>query len=102
EATNELGEHATRNLRNGPRRAWLARNAIKSLLETRTPPNDAHTIDALHWFFQQAEDLARTYGRRALTIVQTTAAAIWDLVDDVLPQQERQRPDEQRTLSVEI
>jgi hypothetical protein len=102
EFTHELGEQATRNLRNGPRRAWLARNAIKSLLETRTPPSDAHTVDALHWFFQQAEDLARTYGRRALTIVQTSAAAIWDLIDDVLAQQERQRHDEPRNLSFDI
>lgn len=54
EFATELGEQATRNLRNGPRRAWLARNAIRSLLETRTPPSDAHTVDALHWFFQQA------------------------------------------------
>jgi hypothetical protein len=102
EFTHELGEQATRNLRNGPRRAWLARNAIRSLLETRTPPSDAHTIDTLHWFFQQAEELARTYGRRALTIVQTTAAAIWDLIDDVLAQQERQRHDEQRNFSFEF
>jgi hypothetical protein len=102
EFTHELGEQATRNLRNGPRRAWLARNAIKSLLETRTPPSDAHTVDALHWFFQQAEDLARIYGHRALTIVQTTAAAIWDLVDDVLAQQARQQHDETRNLSFEI
>ena len=102
EFATELGEQATRNLRNGPRRAWLARNAIRSLLETRTPPSDAHTVDALHWFFQQAEDLARTYGRRALSIVQTTAAAIWDLIDDVLAQQERQRHDEQRNLSFEF
>lgn len=102
EFATELGEHATRNLRNGPHRAWLARNAIRSLLETRTPPTDAHTVDALHWFFQQAEDLARSYGHRALTIVQTTAAAIWDLIDDVLAQQERQRHDEQRNLSFEF
>jgi hypothetical protein len=102
EFTHELGEQATSNLRNGPRRAWLARNAIRSLLETRTPPSDAHTVDALHWFFQQAEDLAHTYGRRALTIVQTTAAAIWDLIDDVLAQQERQRHDEPRNLSFEF
>jgi hypothetical protein len=102
EFATELGERATRNLRNGPHRAWLARNAIRSLLETRTPPTDGHTVDALHWFFQQAEDLARNYGRRALTIVQTTAAAIWDLIDDVLAQQERQRHDEQRNLSFEF
>ena len=34
--------------------------------------------------------------------MQTTAAAIWDLIDDVLAQQERQRHDEQRNLSFEF
>ena len=99
EYTTRLGEEATRDQRNGPHRAWLARNAIRSLLETRTPPTDAHTADALHWFFKQAEDVARLYGRRALTIVQTTAAAIWDLIDDVIAQQEKH---EQRNLSFDI
>ncbi|TMQ13375.1 MAG: hypothetical protein E6J90_26735 [Deltaproteobacteria bacterium] len=99
EYTTRLGEEATRDQRNGPHRAWLARNAIRSLLETRTPPTDAHTADALHWFFKHAEDIARLYGRRALTIVQTTAAAIWDLIDDVLAQQEKHEP---RNFSFEI
>jgi hypothetical protein len=99
EYTTRLGEEATRDLRNGPQQAWLARNAIRSLLETRTPPTDARTVDALHWFFKQAEDIARSYGRRALTIVQTTAAAIWDLVDDILAQQEKQA---QRNLSFDM
>jgi hypothetical protein len=99
EYTTSLGDEATRDQRNGPHRAWLARNAIRSLLETRTPPTDAHTVDALHWFFKQAEDIARMYGRRALTIVQTTAAAIWDLIDDVLAQQEKHDP---RNLSFDI
>jgi hypothetical protein len=99
EYTTRLGEEATRDQRNGPHRAWLARNAIRALLETRTPPTDAHTADALHWFFKQAEDVARLYGRRALTIVQTTAAAIWDLIDDVLAQQEKH---EQRNVSFDI
>ena len=99
EYTTSLGDEATRDQRNGPHRAWLARNAIRSLLETRTPPTDAHTADALRWFFAQAEQLARMYGRRALTIVQTTAAAIWDLIDDVLAQQEKHEP---RNFSFEI
>lgn len=98
EFTTQLGEEATRDHRNGPPRAWLARNAIRSLLETRTPPTDPQTVDTLHWFFQQAEDIARGYGRRALTIVKTTAAAIWDLIDDILAQQEHH----QRNLSFEI
>jgi hypothetical protein len=98
EYTTQLGEQATRDHRNGPRQAWLARNAIQSVLETRTPPSDPQTVDSLHWFFQQAENLAHTYGRRALTIVRTTAAAIWDLIDDILAQQEHH----QRNLSFDI
>jgi hypothetical protein len=98
EFTTQLGEQATRDHRNGPRGAWLARNAIRGLLETRTPPTDPQTVDTLHWFFQQAEQLAHTYGRRALTIVRTTAAAIWDLIDDILAQQEHH----QRNLSFDI
>jgi hypothetical protein len=98
EYTTELGEQATRDHRNGPRGAWIARNAIRSLLETRTPPTDPQTVDTLHWFFQQAETLAHTYGQRALTIVKTTAAAIWDLIDDILAQQEHH----QRNLSFDV
>jgi len=98
EYTTQLGEQATHDVRNGPRRAWLARNAIRSLIETRTPPTDPQTVDTLHWFFQQAEQLAHTYGRRALTIVKTTAAAIWDLIDDILAQQEHH----QRNLSFDF
>jgi hypothetical protein len=99
EYTTQLGEEASREHRNGPHRAWLARNAIRSLLETRTPPTDPQTTDALHFFFTQAEEVARKYGRRALTIVQTTAAAIWDLIDDVLAQREKHQ---QRNFSFEF
>ncbi|MEO7729812.1 MAG: hypothetical protein ABIY55_02485 [Kofleriaceae bacterium] len=98
EYTTQLGEQATRDHRNGPRGAWVARNAIRSLLETRTPPSDPQTVDTLRWFFEQAETLAHTYGRRALTIVKTTAAAIWDLIDDVLAEQEHH----QRNLSFDF
>lgn len=99
EYTTQLGEEATRDQRNGPHRAWLARNAIRSLIETRTPPTDPQTADALHWFFAQAEQVARTYGARALTIVRTTAAAISDLIDDVIAEQEKHAP---RNFSFEI
>ncbi|HEX7836716.1 MAG TPA: hypothetical protein VF469_04585 [Kofleriaceae bacterium] len=95
EYTAQLAEEGTRNLRNGPRRTWLARNAIRSLVDTGTPPTDTKTLDTMGWFFAQAEAVARAYGVRALTIVRTTAAAISDLVDDILARQ-------QRNLSFEI
>jgi len=95
EYTAQLAEEGTRNLRNGPRLTWLARNAIRSLIDSDTPPTDEKTVDTLGWFFAQAEAVARAYGARALTIVRTTAAAISDLMDDVLARY-------QRNLSFEI
>jgi len=89
EYTAQLAETGARAVRNGPSRARLARNAIRSLVENGTPPTDAHTIDAVGWFFAQAEQVARTYGGRALAIVRTTAQAIADLVDDALARQQR-------------
>jgi len=89
EYTARLAEEGTRNLRNGPRLTWLARNAIHSLVETGTPPTDNQTLDTLGWYFAQAETAARTYGARALTIVRTTAAALTDLIDDILARQQR-------------
>jgi hypothetical protein len=87
--TAQLAEEGTRNLRNGPRLSWLARNAIRSLVDSGTPPTDEHTLDTLGWFFAQAEQVARGYGARALTIVRTTAAAIADLIDDILARHQR-------------
>lgn len=93
--TAQLAEEGTRELRNGPRLTWLARNAIRSLIEDGLPPTDDKTIDTLGWFFAQAEAVARSYGARALTIVRTTAAAIADLIDDIVARH-------QRNLSFEI
>ncbi len=95
EYTAQLAESGAQTVRNGPSRARLARNAIRSLVETGTPPSDERTVDAMGWFFAQAERVARSYGARALAIVRTTAQAIADLVDDVLARQ-------QRNLSFEI
>jgi len=89
EYTAQLAESGAQAVRNGPSRARLARNAIRSLVETGTPPSDERTVDAMGWFFAQAERVARSYGARALAIVRTTAQAIADLVDDVLARQQR-------------
>jgi hypothetical protein len=95
EYTAELAQVGAAAVRNGPSRAHLARNAIRSLVNSGTPPTDPHTIDAMGWFFAMAEEVARGYGARALTIVRTTAQAISDLVDDILARR-------QRNLSFEI
>jgi len=87
--TAQLAEAGTRELRNGPRLTWLARNAIHSLIDDGIPPTDDRTIDTLGWFFAQAEAVARSYGARALTIVRTTAAAIADLIDDIVARYQR-------------
>jgi len=89
EYTAQLAEEGTRDLRNGPRKVWLARNAIRSMLQTGEPPHDDNALENLGWFFAQAEGVARSYGTRALMIVRTTATAIADLVDDILARHQR-------------
>ncbi|HEX2687123.1 MAG TPA: hypothetical protein VHN14_10920, partial [Kofleriaceae bacterium] len=46
EYTAQLAESGAQAVRNGPSRARLARNAIRSLVETGTPPSDPRAIDA--------------------------------------------------------
>jgi hypothetical protein len=89
EYTAQLAEAGARQVRNGPSRARLARNAIRSFVESGTPPSDERTVDAMGWFFATAEQVARAYGARALAIVRTSAQAISDLIDDVLARQQR-------------
>jgi hypothetical protein len=82
--TAQLAQVGAQGVRNGPGRAILARNAIRNLVETGTPPADRDTLDAMGWFLATAENQAQGYGRRALTIVRTTAYAIAKLLDDIL------------------
>jgi hypothetical protein len=95
--TNELAQEGAAEVRNGPSRAYLARNAIQDVVKHGVPPTDPRTVDAIGWFFSIAERVARDYGARALTIVRATALAISDLIDDILAQQRR----EPRNLSFE-
>jgi hypothetical protein len=88
EYTTHLAETGARSIRNGPTLAWRARNAIDRLVRTGTPPSDDRTIDALGWYFASAEQVARSYGARALEIVRTTAHAISTLIDDIFAQQQ--------------
>jgi hypothetical protein len=96
--TAQLAQEGAAATRNGPSRAHLARNAIRGVVDRGDPPTDPRTIDAIGWFFSVAEQVARSYGARALTIVRTTALAVSDLIDDILA--ERQRSP--RNLSLEI
>ena len=84
EYTAQLGQVGARVVRNGPGRARLARNALRDLVQTGTPPEDHETVNAMGWFLATAEQVAHGYGLRALTIVRTTAHAIADLIDDIL------------------
>jgi hypothetical protein len=87
EYTAHLAETGARATRNGPNRARLARNALHGLIQSGTLPSDDRTVDAVAWFFAQAESVARSYGARALNIVRTTAQAVSNLIDDILAQQ---------------
>jgi hypothetical protein len=87
EYTAHLAETGARATRNGPNRARLARNALHSLIQSGTLPSDERTVDAVAWFFAQAESVARSYGARALNIVRTSAQAVSNLIDDILAQQ---------------
>jgi hypothetical protein len=95
EFTSQLARVGAQAVRNGPSRAYVARNAIRNLIDHGKPPADPDTVDAMGWFFATAERVAQGYGTRALTIVRTTARAISDLVDDILAGR-------QRNLSFEI
>jgi hypothetical protein len=82
--TAQLAQAGAQGVRNGAGRALIARNALRNLVETGTPPPDRDTVDAMGWFLATAEKQAQSYGRRALTIVRTTAYAIAKLLDDIL------------------
>jgi hypothetical protein len=102
EYTAELAAVGASATRNGPNRARLARNALRSFLQTGTPPSDDRTVDAIGWFFAQAEQVARSYGARALNIVRKTARAISDLVDDVLAERQQRHHEQARNLSFSL
>lgn len=87
--TTQLAEEGAYATRNGPNRVRLARNAIQSFLATGKPPADERTADAIGWTLAQAEQTARSYGGRALSIVRTTARAVSDLIDDVLAERQQ-------------
>lgn len=89
EYTAQLAQLGAQAVRNGASRAYLARNAIRDLVKTGTPPTDPDTVSAMGWFFATAEQVAERYGIRALTIARTTARAISDLVDDILAGRQR-------------
>lgn len=90
--TVEMAQQGAAATRNGPSRAHVARNAIRNLVESGTAPSDSRTVDAMGWFFATAEEVARGYGARALTIVRDTARAISHLVDDILARRQRNFP----------
>ncbi len=70
-------------LRNGPSTLYLARNAIRRLIDGGTVPASGE-IDAMGILFALAEKTAQRYGTRALAIVRTATRAVSDLLDAVL------------------
>ncbi|HEU0037112.1 MAG TPA: hypothetical protein VFQ53_41165 [Kofleriaceae bacterium] len=84
----------TANIRNGASRVRKARNAVMRLVDEGTLPAPSE-VDAMGWMFALAEQAARRYGMRALSMVRTTAHAIGEVLDEVLA-------GAQRNLALEI
>ena len=99
--TTQLAQRGAASTRNGPSRAYLARNAIQDVVSKGAAPTDPNTIEAIGWFFSTAEKVATDYGPRALRIVRTTALAISDLIDDILARRQG-AAEPTRNLSLEI
>ncbi len=91
EWTANLAEGVARNTRNGPSRVRRARNAVMRLADDGIAPSQAE-VDAIGWMFALAEQAARRYGVRALSMVRTTTHAISEVLDEVLAQTHRNVP----------
>jgi len=78
----------TANIRNGASRVRKARNAVMRLVDEGELPAPSE-VDAMGWMFALAEQAARRYGVRALSMVRTTAHAIGEVLDEVLARTQR-------------
>ena len=78
----------TANVRNGANRVRKARNAIVSLVDHGVVPAP-NEVEAMGWMFALAEQAARRFGHRALSLVRTTAHAIAEILDEVLARTQR-------------
>jgi hypothetical protein len=83
-----LAEDGAGNVRNGPSRVRKARNAVMRLVDAGELPAPSE-VDAMGWMFALAEQAARRYGARALSMVRTTAHAIAEVLDEVLATTQR-------------
>jgi len=89
-----LAQDGAGNVRNGPSRVRKARNAVMRLVDESELPAPSD-VEAMGWMFALAEQAARRYGARALSMVRTTAHAIAEVLDEVLA-------NTQRNLALEI
>jgi hypothetical protein len=78
----------TANVRNGATRVRKARNAVMRLVDRGVVPAPAE-VEAMAWMFALAEQAAKRFGQRALSLVRTTAHAIAEILDDVLARMPR-------------
>lgn len=83
-----LAEDGAGNIRNGASRVRKARNAVMRLVNEGELPALSE-VDAMGWMFALAEQAARRYGARALSMVRTTAHAIAEVLDEVLATTQR-------------
>jgi hypothetical protein len=79
------------DLRNGASRVRRARNAVMRLVDEGIAPAPAE-VESMGWMFALAEQAARRYGARALSMVRTTAHAIAEVLDEVLARSQRNMP----------
>jgi hypothetical protein len=79
----DMADQSAGQYRNGPSSIYLAKNAIRRLLDDGAVPAQRE-IDAMGLLFAFAERAARRYGTRAIGIVRTAARAIADVLDAVL------------------
>jgi hypothetical protein len=84
----------TANVRNGATRVRRARNAVVRLVDHGAVPAAAE-VESMAWMFAIAEQAAKRFGQRALSLVRTTAHAVADILDEVLAHT-------QRNLGIEI
>ena len=83
-----LAEDGAGKVRNGASRVRRARNAVMRLVDAGELPAPSE-VDAMGWMFALAEQAARRYGARALSMVRTTAHAIAEVLDEVLATTQR-------------
>jgi hypothetical protein len=84
EWTAQLAERGATSVRNGPSRIALARESLQRLIEEGKAPASSEDVEGIAWMLSLAEQVARRYGPRALTVVRATAQAVTELAEEAI------------------